>query len=122
MYMLRFPTPLVVSTAVICYLLFRTRWYPSSSEVSILMPLRIHDRHRWPFVVVSRRFPQTPAALYVYSRLVGILVRVGAMNRRRAVSFPQRNRLGGLALSKATEYAPRVSKLRWPIVIDAAEY
>ena len=28
---------------------------------------------------------------------------VGAMNRRRAVSFPQRNRLGGLALSKATE-------------------
>ena len=47
---------------------------------------------------------------------------VGAMNRRRAVSFPQRNRLGGLALSKTTEYAPRVSKLRWPIVIDAAEY
>ena len=47
---------------------------------------------------------------------------VGAMNRRRAVSFPPRNRLGGLALSKATEYAPRVSKLRGPMVTDAAEY
>ena len=46
---------------------------------------------------------------------------VGAMNRRRAVSFPQRNRLGGLALSKATELCTSCFEAGG-MGTDAAEY
>ena len=57
-YMLRFPTPRSCLPRInLLAALYSWTRYPSSSKVSILMPLRIHDRHRWPFLPSPRRRP-----------------------------------------------------------------